>query len=254
MFEKNSIANQERSNIMNKSEQYKQYFTNDYMMGPNCVRIVEELLAKYPLEFSSESKLLDLGCGTGLTSYFLANETNATIYANDLWIQAEANKERFKQWGMENQILPFQEDATSFQFEKSFFDAIVSVDAYHYFGGKEDFLTEKILPFVKSGGIVLLAVPGMKEQYEGKQRETIHEWLGEDDYMFHSGSWWKQIIGKHPSIEFVHTWELESFHIAWSEWLQMDNEYANGDRKFFDAVIKKYTNFVGIAVKKKHLK
>ena len=173
---------------MNKSEQYKEYFTNDYMMGPNSVRIIEELLAKYPLQLNSESRLLDLGCGAGLTSYFLANETNATVYANDLWIQAEANKERFKQWGMENKIYPLQEDATSFQFEEGFFDAIVSVDAYHYFGGKEGFLAEKILPFVKGGGMILLAVPGMKEQYEGKQRETIHEWLGEDDYMFHSES------------------------------------------------------------------
>lgn len=236
---------------MNKGDRYKQYFTNDYLMGPNSIRILEELLAAYPLLLNKDCKLLDLGCGTGLTSYFLANETNATIYANDLWVKEEENKERFKQWGMENQIVPFQEDATNFQFEKELFAAILSVDAYHYFGGKEWFFAEKIIPFVKRGGMILLGVPGMKEQYEGKQRETIYEWLGDDVYMFHSISWWKKIIGEHPSIEFVHAWELECFEIAWSEWLKMNNKYADGDRKFYDSIIKKYTNLIGIAVKKK---
>lgn len=236
---------------MKRSEQYKKYFTEEYLMGPNSIRILDELLTTYPLKLQKQNKILDLGCGTGLTSLFITNETNATIYANDLWTKAEDNVKRFEKWNISEWVIPFQEDANNFHFEQEFFDAIISVDAYHYFAGKEGFFIEKILPFVKSGGMVLIAIPGIKEEYEGKQSETIRKWIGEDDYMFHSCSWWKRIIGEHQDIEFVKIWELKSFTMAWSEWLQIDNELANGDRKFYESIINKYTNFIGIAVKKK---
>lgn len=40
------------------------------MMGPNCVRFAEELTANIP--FSPNMRVLDLGCGMGLSSIYLA--------------------------------------------------------------------------------------------------------------------------------------------------------------------------------------
>ena len=51
-------------NIVN----YKKYISAETMMGPNSVRILAELLDKYPLQLVSNDMVLDLGCGTGLTS------------------------------------------------------------------------------------------------------------------------------------------------------------------------------------------
>lgn len=241
---------------MRSFAQYQQYFTAKYLMGPNSVRLAGELLETYPLQtdqghLHKRNRILDLGCGTGLTSLFIARETDAIVYANDLWTDAETNARRFQAWGISDRVIPLQEDAENLTFEKEFFDAVISVDAYHYFAGKEGFFQTKILPYVKSGGMVLIAVPGIQEAYEGKQRETIHEWVGEDDHMFHSCSWWKAMIGEHPDIAFVETWEMKSFMAAWNDWLAIENAYANRDRLFFDTVIQKYSDFVGIAVRKR---
>ena len=78
---------------------YSMYFSAETMMGPNSARILEELLTKYPLHFTEKNEILDLGCGTGLTSLIIAKETGAKVYANDLWIRAEDNAKRFGQWG-----------------------------------------------------------------------------------------------------------------------------------------------------------
>lgn len=45
-------------------------------------------------------KILDLGCGKGLTSIFLAKEFGVQVYATDLWITAAENFERFKSSGL----------------------------------------------------------------------------------------------------------------------------------------------------------
>lgn len=39
--------------------------------------------------------ILDLGCGKGLTSLILAKETDALIFASDLWIDKKNNETRF---------------------------------------------------------------------------------------------------------------------------------------------------------------
>lgn len=98
---------------------YKEYISAETMMGPNSVRILAELLDKYPLQLVSNDMVLDLGCGTGLTSLVIAKETGARVFANDLWISAEENGKRFAKWGVGEQITPICEDAGNLILQKS---------------------------------------------------------------------------------------------------------------------------------------
>ena len=228
---------------------YKEYISSELLMGPNSARILEELLMKYPVHLSSENKVLDLGCGKGLTPLILARETGAQIYANDLWIPAEDNAKRFCKWGVGEQIIPIHQDANALEFDNGQFSLLVSVDSYHYFATNKDFFANKILPLLRNEAVVLIGIPGIKDQYAGHSEELLSEWLGNEAYMFKSPKEWKEIIGNHDRIEKIETWEMGCFDLSWHEWLATENEYALGDKPFFETLIKPYTCFVGIYIK-----
>jgi len=229
----------------------KKYMTAELLMGPNSLRILEELLDKYPLELTAEDIVLDLGCGKGLTSFALAKETAAKIYANDLWISAQENEKRFANWGIGEQVIPFCEDANGLSFDKRMFQALVSIDAYHYFASGIGFFEEKILPFLKDKAVVLIGIPGVKKEYTGRSEELLADWLKEEAYMFKSPAQWREIIGNHDRIERVDTWEMDCFDLAWEEWFATGHEYALGDKLFYESLIKPYTCFVGICIQLK---
>lgn len=228
---------------------YSMYFSAETMMGPNSARILEELFTKYPLHLTGKDEVLDLGCGTGLTSLIIAKETGAKVYANDLWIRAEDNAKRFEQWGVREQIIPICEDANELNFSHNQFDALVSIDSYHYFAGETNFFENKILPFLKNKSVVLIGIPGIKNEYSGHSEELLSEWLGDEAYMFKSTSQWKKIIGNSDRIDTIKVWEMDCFSNAWNEWFATNHEYADGDKQYFETLIKPYTCFVGIYVK-----
>ncbi len=232
-------------------EDYKAYISEETMMGPNSVRILAELFEKYPFRFLPDDMILDLGCGTGLTSLVIAKETGARVFADDLWISAEENGKRFVQWGVGEQITSVCEDANSLHFEKKQFRALISIDSYHYFAGSEGFFQEKILPFVKDNGMILIGIPGLKDEYAGRAKELLSAWLGDDSCLFKSPKRWKELIGCSDRIESVKTWEMDCFDEAWDDWLAVKNKFALSDRHYFDAIIKPYTCFVGIYIKLK---
>lgn len=184
---------------------YKSYISAETMMGPNSVRILAELFDKYPLQLVPDDIILDLGCGTGLTSFIIAKETKAKVFANDLWVSAEENRKRFVEWGVGEQITPICEDANNLHFEKKQLRALISIDSYHYFAGSKGFFQEKILPFMKDNGEVLIGIPGIKDEYIDHAEELLSDWLGYDAYMFKSPKLWKEIIGNSDRIKSVKT-------------------------------------------------
>ncbi|MDY0129768.1 MAG: class I SAM-dependent methyltransferase, partial [Methanosarcina vacuolata] len=68
--------------MFTKSNKYDFDFAKENMMGPNSMKILEEVSESLKLE--KGMRILDLGCGRGLTSIFLAKEYDVTVFATDL--------------------------------------------------------------------------------------------------------------------------------------------------------------------------
>ena len=234
-----------------KSEKYNTPELQSKIMGPNPVKLEEELLLDHKIP--QGSVVCDLGSGQGLTSVFLAKEYGFTVYAADLWSDPEENCKFFDEMGLSrDRIIPVKADALDLPFEKEFFDAVVSTDSYNYFGRDESYLDGKLLPFVKSGGYVYIAIPGMKKDcHDNLLQELLLSWTPEQlDYM-HDVEYWSRTVGKSKCSEVISVTEMESNEEVWADWLKQENEYAVGDRKSMEAGGEKYLNFIKIVLRKK---
>lgn len=221
------------------------------IMGPNPAKLLEELLNKFPLE--PGQTVMDLGCGQGVTSIMLVKEYGLKVFAVDLWISASENWQRFRKEGLtREQIVPIHEDAHQLPFADEFFDAVVSIDSYHYFGLDKAYLGKHLLPLVKPGGYLLLVVPGFhRDVHADIPKELLLTWSAEDLDTIHDAGYWRDVISATEGVEILAIEEMESNENCWEDWLATDNEYAVMDRVPMNAGAGKYMNFVAIALKKK---
>lgn len=228
---------------MKKSRLYDECFLKENMMGPNAMKIIEEVSES--LNLKKGMRVLDLGCGKGLTSIFLAKEYGVTVFATDLWISATENYERFKAMGLEGKIVPIHAEAHALPYADEFFDIAVSVDAYHYFGIEKDYLTKHLAPLVKKGGQIAVAVPGLKQEFtQGVPEELLPYWF--EEMNFHSCDWWADLWKISDLIRVDECKALNCFAEAWQDWLSCDNEYARGDIEMMKAEGGKYFNLVSM--------
>jgi cyclopropane fatty-acyl-phospholipid synthase-like methyltransferase len=225
-----------------KSKKYDKEFLKQNMMGPNCLKLLEALMEGITLP--KGGRVLDLGCGKGLTSIFLAKEYGLKVFATDLWIPATENFERFKEAGLEESTIPIHAEAHALPFADGYFDAAVSVDAYHYFGRDEEYIDKYLAPLVKKGGVIAVTVPSLKEEHDGVPAELQPFLTPEDFDTLHSRGWWGDIFSKSKMLCVDSLTEYTSDE-AWEDWLESDNEYAVRDR---DMMSKGggYFNFVSM--------
>ncbi|MCB1155260.1 methyltransferase domain-containing protein, partial [bacterium] len=143
---------------------YDADFMLDGQMGPNAVWLTEWLCRELPLE--PGARVLDLGCGRALSSVFLAREFGTQVVAADLWIEPEGNWNRVRAAGCAGQVIPMALEAHHLPFAPGYFDAVVSVDAYHYFG-TDDLYLSYLAGFVREGGRIAIVVPGLMGEFDG---------------------------------------------------------------------------------------
>jgi len=231
----------------------KKYETPELMakiMGPNPVKLEEELLA-HQMGLEPGSVVCDLGSGQGLTSVFLAKEYGYKVYATDLWSDPEEDRRFFSEMGLsEQEIIPVKADAADLPFEKESFDGIVSTDSYNYFGRDPAFLDEKLLPYLKKGGYIYIAIPGMVKDCHGNlPPELLLSWTPEQMEYMHDVSWWRNMVSQ-SQAQVIEIAQMESNDEVWADWLKQENKFAIGDRKSMEAGAGKYLNFIKIILKK----
>jgi len=131
------------------SAEYDAEWICENQMGPCSLWLLEFLMKNMTLK--AGMRVLDMGCGKGMTSVFLAKEYGVTVFANDLWVEPTDNFKRFREAGLEEKIIPIKAEARSLPYAHNFFDAIISIDSYEYYGTDALYL-DYISKFLKPTG------------------------------------------------------------------------------------------------------
>ena len=197
-------------------------------MGPNPLWLLEDLCEN--LDLRPGMKVLDMGCGKGLTSVFLAKEYGVTVFANDLWISAMDNLRRFEQAGVADKVFPIHAEAHALPYAEGFFDAAIAIDCYHYFGASESYFVDVFARLVKPGGQLGIVVPGLTQEFEKGYPDTLEElWIPE--YLtFHSNQWWRKLWEKTGLCKITSNYDIEDSRIMWQLWADWSIE--NFEREF----------------------
>ena len=218
-------------------------FLKSTMMGPNAMRLSEELSSR--LNINDSMRILDLGCGRGLSTMFLVKKYGASVFAADLWISPTENYRRFKSLGIDGEAMPISVDATKgLPFANGYFDLLFTVDAYHYFGNTAGMLPS-LIPLVKEGGYIAVAIPGIKYEFgENVPDEMKPFWNDEMGRTIHSLAWWENLWSKAGGIKIVDIREMNCCKQAWAEWLASPDPHAKEDVKMMEAENGQYFNFI----------
>ena len=234
-----------------KSNAYDQTVVREKIMGPNPLKLLEELLQDHAIP--CDGTVMDLGSGQGITSVMLARDYGFRVFACDLWSDPTDNLRFFERMGLStDRVVPLKTDAANgLPFAHEFFDAVVSIDSYHYFACDPAFLDEKLLPFVKPGGFVYIAVPGMKDDglHEDLPAELLLSWTPEELSALHDAAYWQALVNQAQDADVVSVHEMDVNEEAWNDWLACDNEYSVNDRASLDAGAGAYLNFVAIVLR-----
>ena len=237
--------------IYEKSLKYNSELINQKIMGPNPLKLEEELMKDNKI--ASWSVIMDLWSWQWITSVFLVKEYWFKVYATDLWSDAEENRKFFNEmWLTEKEIIPVKADATDLKYEKEFFDWVVSTDSYNYFWRDKNYLDEKLLPFIKKWWYIYIVVPWMKKDcHDNLPKELLLSWTPEQLDYIHDVDYWKNIISASKNCEILSIREMESNEECWNDRIKCDNEYAQNDKKAIDAGACKYLNFIAIVLRKR---
>ncbi len=200
-----------------RSNGYDPMWVTANQMGPNVLWLTESLTEIMTIE--PGMKVLDLGCGRAASSIFLAREFGAQVWATDLWIPAAENQQRVVEAGLSELITPIHAEAHTLPFDAGFFDAIVSFDAYQYFGTADLYLGY-LLDFLKPGGQIGVVMPATTREL-GEEIPTALEPFWEWDFCcWHTPEWWRTHWAKTRKVTVEHSDLIED---GWRDWLQFND-------------------------------
>jgi len=198
-----------------RSGRYDPKWILDNQMGPNPLWLTEWLCRDMALR--PGMRVLDLGSGKALSSIFLAREYEVQVWATDLWIGADDNRKRIEESGLDKQVFPIHADARSLPYAHDYFDAIVCVDAYIYFG-TDDLYLDYVHRFVKPGGQIGIVVPGFMRDLNGPLPEHLRPFWGQDCWTWHTAQCWRNHWSRTGLVDVEVADTMPDGIGAWLQW------------------------------------
>ncbi len=173
------------------------------------------------LDLRDGMRVLDLGCGRAMSSIFLHREFGVQVWATDLWFSASENLQRVRDAGVEDGVFPIHADARMLPFAAEFFDAIVSIDSFFYYG-TDDLYLSYLARFVKPGGPVGIAGAGLIREMDDPIPSHLRAWWTQDlPWCLHSAAWWRRHWGRTGILDIKVADTLPDGWQFWRDWLQV---------------------------------
>jgi len=167
------------------------------------------------INFRPGMRILDLGCGRAASSIFLRREYDVQVWATDLWFSVAENMQRIRDAGVEDGVFPIHADARSLPFAPEFFDALVCIDCFSYFG-TDDLYLNYIARFVKNGGLLGIAGAGLTREIDDRVPEHLREWWTPDLWCLHTAQWWRRHWER---TDILHVDMCDAMPDGWQLWL-----------------------------------
>ena len=193
------------------------------------------------LDLRPGMRVLDLGCGRAASSIFLRREFGVQVWAADLWFNVSENGQRIRDAGVADGVFPIHADARSLPFDAGFFDAIVCIDSFVYFGTGELYLNY-LARFVKPDGQVGIAGAGLTQEISGPVPEHLRPWWTNDLWCLHSPGWWR----RHWERTGIMKIEVaDTLPDGWQLWLDWHRVVAPGNEAEIKALEADQGDYLG---------
>ena len=147
-----------------------------------------------------------------------------TVWAADHWIKPRENMERIEAAGVSTLVFPVSVEAHALPFSEKSFDAIVSFDAYHYFG-TDDLYLGYISSFLKPDARLGIVVPGTREELSEVPPPHLAQYWAWEFCSFHSPGWWRRHWEKTGLLEIETADTLVDGWKIWLEWNEICEEF-----------------------------
>ena len=184
--------------------------------GANSLWLTEWLTTA--MDLREGMRVLDLGCGKASSSIFLRREFGVQVWATDLWISAAENIQRIRDAGVEDGVFPLHSDARALPFAPDFFDAIVCIDSFPYYGTDSLYLNY-LAHFVKPGGPIGIAGASVVREVDAVP-DHLREWWTQDFWACHSADWWRHHWERTGIVDIELAETMTDGWKLWLEWLK----------------------------------
>lgn len=145
-------------------------------------------------------------------------EFGVRVWATDLWIPPTEHWTRIRAAGLEAQVAPIHANARQLPFAHGFFfDAVVCVDAYIYFGTDDLYLTD-LVRFLAPGSQIGMVSPGFARELDGPLPEHLRPFWAQECWSWPSVDWWRRHWGRTGLVDVERSenlpevWELGRRH------------------------------------------
>ena len=222
-----------------------------YNMGPDPIRLLKWNLEG--ISFDQEDTILDLGSGHGLTAVYLASVYGCSVYALDKWISADAARAAMTECSPVRWPIPLHGDARELPFPSDYFDAVISTDAFIYFG-TDDLYIPYIAGFVKPGGRLLFTVPGFNKDVanEAVLPQHLRPFWADECWTWHTLDWWKNQVVRAGKFKVITAESMQDSYHFWKEETEKGpQEWREKDLKVIEADRGEYMGFIKIVAEKK---
>jgi SAM-dependent methyltransferase len=175
--------------------------------------------------------VLDLGCGKGATSMFLARHFGVQVVAVDWWTPATYLNERFTARGYRDRIVPLNLDITqSLPFAEGYFDAIFGMNSFSFYGGRIGFL-QHLLKHLRGDGLLCIGSEVLSDEFTAAQLQDppyVYSFklpppnenvdVFEDDFKKqHTPGWWKSLFESSGLLQVLSCQELADAEILYED-------------------------------------